>query len=154
MEPQQAPSAAPESDLILTLGVEAQACGVPVMLVREVLGPQVITPIPLSPQAVAGAMNLRGRIVTAVDLRRRLGLPQQSQGATPVSVVVEHGGELYALLADTVGEVTSLPIGARAPNPPTLDAAWSKVSLGVHRHGDKLLIVLGVAQALALGGEA
>jgi purine-binding chemotaxis protein CheW len=107
--------------MMLTLTVAGQLCGVPVLSVRDVLGAQVITRIPLAPREVAGSLNLRGRIVTAVDLRSRLGLPAREAGEGAMSVVVEVGGELYSLLADQVGEVLSLNAGERSPNPPTLD---------------------------------
>ena len=142
-----------EADLVLTISVGGQACGVPVLAVRDVLGPQSITPIPLAPPEVEGAMNLRGRIVTAVDLRRRLGLSARQPGAQPMSVVVEHGGELYALLADTVGEVVPLPATGRDANPPTLDPLWRDVSRGVHRRDGELLILLDVDRVLAIGGN-
>jgi purine-binding chemotaxis protein CheW len=137
-------------EVFLTLTVAGQICGVPVLTVRDVLGAQVITRIPLAPQEVAGSLNLRGRIVTAIDLRRRLGLPPREGGGV-MSVVVEREGELYSLLADAVGEVLPLPRQDRAPNPPTLDPLWREVSRGVHRLGEKLLILLDVEQVLAIG---
>jgi len=94
-----------------------------------------------------------GRIVTAVDLRRRLGLSARQPGAQPMSVVVEHGGELYALLADTVGEVVPLPAPGRDANPPTLDPLWRDVSRGVQRRDGELLILLDVDRVLAIGGN-
>lgn len=132
------------SQMVLTLTVAGQLCGVPVLAVRDVLGPQTITRIPLAPPEVAGSLNLRGRIVTAVDLRRRLSLQPRSAGEKPMSVVVEHQGELYSLLADQVGEVLSLSPNERAANPATLDASWKEVSLGVHRLGESLLVVMDV----------
>lgn len=141
-----------EADLVLTLTVAGQPCGVPVLVVRDVLGSQTITPIPLAPTEIEGAMNLRGRIVTAVDLRRRLGLPRRPEGGKPMSVVVEQGGELYAMLADAVGEVVPLSAADRAPNPPTLDPVWREVSRGVHRRDGQLLILLDVERLLAIGG--
>jgi purine-binding chemotaxis protein CheW len=141
-----------EADLVLTLTVGGQPCGVPVLAVRDVLGSQSITPIPLAPAEIEGAMNLRGRIVTAVDLRRRLGLPVRPAEARPMSVVVEQGGELYAMLADAVGEVIPLSAADRAPNPPTLDPLWREVSRGVHRRDGQLLILLDVERLLAIGG--
>jgi purine-binding chemotaxis protein CheW len=142
-------------EVFLTLTVAGQLCGVPVLSVRDVLGAQVITRIPLAPQEVAGSLNLRGRIVTAIDLRRRLGLPPREGGgvigAGSMSVVVERDGELYSLLADAVGEVLPLPPSDRAPNPPTLDPLWRDVSRGVHRLGEQLLILLDVEQVLAIG---
>jgi purine-binding chemotaxis protein CheW len=153
MRSQAIQNAATEADLVLTLSVGGQSCGVPVLVVRDVLGTQSITPIPLAPQEIEGAMNLRGRIVTAVDLRRRLGLPPRADGAQPMSVVVEHGGELYAMLADAVGDVVPLSAADRAPNPPTLDQLWREVSRGVHRRDGQLLILLDVDRLLAIGGE-
>jgi len=144
---------ATEADLMLTLTVAGQNCGVPVLVVRDVLGSQTITPIPLAPAEIAGAMNLRGRIVTAVDLRRRLGLAPREAGAKPMSVVVEQGGELYAMLADQVGEVIPLAAEERAPNPPTLEPLWREVSLGVHRRDGQLLILLDVERLLAIGED-
>jgi purine-binding chemotaxis protein CheW len=141
-----------DADLVLTLTVADQACGVPVLVVRDVLGPQSITPIPLAPAEVEGAMNLRGRIVTAIDLRRRLGLPPRPAGGQPMSIVVEDGTELYAMLADAVGDVVPLAAADRAPNPPTLDPLWREVSRGVHQRDGQLVILLDVEKLLAIGG--
>lgn len=137
--------------VFLTLTVAGQLCGVPVLAVRDVLGPQSITRIPLAPPEVAGSLNLRGRIVTAIDLRCRLGLPLREDGRKPMSVVVERDNELYSLLADEVGEVLPLPIADRAPNPPTLDPRWREVSEGVHRVGDRLVVLLDVEALLTIG---
>jgi len=124
-----------------------------VLTVRDVLGTQSITPIPLASAEIEGAMNLRGRIVTAVDLRRRLGLPAREKGAQPMSVVVEHGGELYAMLADAVGDVVPLQASERDGNPPTLDPLWRDVSRGVHQRDGQLLILLDVEHVLTIGGD-
>lgn len=138
-------------DVYLTITVAGQLCGVPVLAVRDVLGEQIITRIPLAPFEVAGSLNLRGRIVTAVDLRRRLGLTERPIEMRPMSVVVEREGELYSLLADQVGEVLALARSARAPNPPTLTGIWREVSLGVYRVEEQLLILLDVERILAIG---
>jgi purine-binding chemotaxis protein CheW len=142
-----------EADLVLTIAVGGQACGVPVLAVRDVLGAQSITPIPLAAAEIEGAMNLRGRIVTAVDLRRRLALPAREKAAQPMSVVVEHGGELYAMLADAVGDVVPMQASERDGNPPTLDPLWRDVSRGVHQRDGQLLILLDVDRVLAIGGD-
>jgi purine-binding chemotaxis protein CheW len=147
--PQVADSAA---EMFLTLTVAGQLCGVPVLAVRDILSSQAITRVPLAPSEVAGSLNLRGRIVTAIDLRRRLGLPRRAAGSPPpMSVVVEQGGELYSLLSDSVGEVVPLLAEGFAGNPPTLDPIWREVSRGVHRQGERLLIVLDVDRILAIG---
>src|SRR3984885_2027362 len=96
-----------DTQVLVTLTVGEQLCGVPVLSVRDILGEQTITRIPLAPPEIAGSLNLRGRIVTAVDLRRRLQLPPVEAGHKKMSVVTELGGELYALLVDQVSEVMS-----------------------------------------------
>src|SRR6516162_164850 len=75
----------------VTLTVADQLCGVPVLAVRDVLGPQAITRIPLAPPEIAGSLNLRGRIVTAIDLRQRLRLAAAPAGQPRMSVVAEQG---------------------------------------------------------------
>src|SRR3984957_15764541 len=114
-----------EDRQFVTLTVADQLCGVPVLGVRDILGEQVITRIPLAPPEVAGSLNLRGRIVTAIDLRQRLGLPPAPAGTKRMSVVAEQGGELYALLVDQVSEVMRVTAGAFERNPPTLPEIWA-----------------------------
>ena len=98
-----------ESQDFVTMTIEGQLFGIPVLAVQDVLGPQQITKIPLAPPEVAGALNLRGRIVTAIDVRSRLKLVAWERGQDSMSVVVDHDGEFYSLIVDTVGEVLSLP---------------------------------------------
>ena len=138
----------------VTLTLAGQMCGVPVLAVRDVLGEQTIARIPLAPPEVAGSLNLRGRIVTAIDLRRRLRLPPAPPGTRRMSVVTEQGGELYALLVDQVAEVISLPGTAFEPSPPTLPAAWADYSHGVYRLEKTLLVVLDVERLLAVAQAA
>jgi purine-binding chemotaxis protein CheW len=140
-------------EVFVTLSVADQLCGIPVLSVRDVLGPQTITRIPLAPPEVAGSLNLRGRIVTTIDLRRRLRLPKAAPGASQMSVVAEQGGELYALLVDQVSEVLSLPAGQFERNPPTLPPEWARFSTGIYRLQGRLLAVLDVARLLALSSE-
>ena len=140
--------------VFVTLTVADQLCGVPVLGVRDILGVQVITRIPLAPPEIAGSLNLRGRIVTAIDLRRRLNLPPPPEGQKRMSVVAEQGGELYALLVDQVSEVMSLKASAFERNPPTLGASWSAFSTGIYRLDGRLLVVLDVARLLDLSKEA
>lgn len=132
----------------VSVTVAGQLFGIPVLQVQDVLGPQRITPVPLAPKEVAGSLNLRGRIVTAIDLRTRLRLPRLPEGEIGMSVVVDHGGELYSIIVDTVGEVLSLDAAAAERNPPTLDPAWREVSGGIYRLEHTLLVVLNVARVL------
>jgi len=142
--------AATDEKVFVTLTVADQLCGIPALTVRDILGEQVITRIPMAPREIAGSLNLRGRIVTAVDLRRRLNLPDAPPGTRRMSVVTEQGGEHYALLVDQVSEVVSLPASAFERNPPTLPPPWSDYSTGIFRLQSKLLVVLDTSRLLAL----
>jgi purine-binding chemotaxis protein CheW len=144
-------SADDEESVFVTLTVADQLCGVPVLSVRDILGHHAITRIPLAPPEIAGSLNLRGRIVTAIDLRRRLNLPPAPTDQPRMSVVAEQGGELYALLVDQVSEVMSLKTGAFERNPPTLPPVWTQFSSGIYRLDGRLLVVLDVGKLLALG---
>lgn len=132
----------------VTCTVAEQVFGISVHKVRDVLRPCRVTPVPLAPPEVAGSLNLRGRVVTAVDLRVRLGLPPRLAGASCMNIVVEHGGELYSLMVDSVGEVLTLPEATAEPNPPALDAEFRAVSDGIHRLDGQLLIALDVDRLL------
>jgi purine-binding chemotaxis protein CheW len=137
-----------EQQVYVTLTVAGQLCGIPVLGVRDILAQQTITRIPLAPPDIAGSLNLRGRIVTAIDLRRRLSLPPQEQGQKRMSVVAEQGGELYALLVDQVSEVMSLDAALFERNPPTLERNWAMFSNGIYRLDGRLLVILDVGRLL------
>lgn len=138
----------------VTVTIGGQLFGIPVLSVQDVLGPQKITRIPLAPPEIAGALNLRGRIVTAVDVRRRLQLPPRPAGEQGMSVVVEHRGEPYSLKIDAVSEVLSLPDAGFEANPPTLNARWRDVSGGIHRLDRGLLVVMAIDRLLDAAREA
>ena len=89
----------------VTVVTGAQLFGLRLERVRDVFVPRGISRVPLAPPEVAGLLNLRGRIVTAIDLRRRLGLPPREDGGSPVAVGIEERGELYGLIVDRVGDV-------------------------------------------------
>ncbi len=132
----------------VTMYIEGQMFGIPVLTVQDVLAPQKITRIPLAPPEVAGSLNLRGRIVTAIDVRKRLRLKSREDQRKGMSVVVDMGGELYSLMVDSVGEVLSLPSSGFERNPPTLDPLWREFSAGIYRLDGKLLVVLDVPRLL------
>lgn len=138
----------------VSVTVAGQLFGIPVLQVQDALGPQRITRVPLAPPEVAGSLNLRGRIVTAIDLRTRLKLPPLPEGERGMSVVVDHGGELYSLIVDAVGEVLSLPASGLDRNPTTLDPTWRDISAGIYRLDKILLILLDVARALDFTNRA
>ncbi len=144
---------ADSSSVLVTLMVAGQLCGVPVMAVRDVLGEQTITPVPLAPPEIAGNLNLRGRIVTAIDLRRRLGLPGSASGHPAMSVVAEQGSEYYALLVDEVGEVLTLESALHEHAPPTLPPRLAAFAEGVFRLPERLLMVLSVPRLLDISAQ-
>ena len=135
----------------ITFSIAEQLFGIPVLKVQDVLSTHRITRIPLAPPEIAGSLNLRGRIVTAVDVRRRVGLPPRSEKGDNMSIVVEHEGDLYSLLVDTVGEVLALSESEFERNPPTLDARLREYSHGIYRLNDELLVVLNVTALLSYG---
>ena len=135
----------------VTMRVAGQLFGIPVMLVQDVLRPQKITPIPLAPKEIAGSLNLRGRIVTAIDVRKRLGLEARPDPNKYMLVAVEHKNDIYSLIVDSVGEVLSLSIKDFQHNPTNLSSQWQQVSLGVYRLKEELLIVLDAENLLSFG---
>lgn len=147
-----------EASDFVSVVIGDQLFGIPVLQVRDVLAAQRITRVPLAPPEVAGSLNLRGRIVTAIDIRIRLGLPErtaeQSSGKPRMSVVVDHGGELYSLMVDSVGEVLRLAEANFERNPATLDVRWREVSAGIYRLDGSLLVVLDVTRLLDISSRS
>jgi len=137
-----------KNDDFVTATIADQLFGIPVLQVQDVLGPQRITRIPLAPPEVAGSLNLRGRIVTAIDVRTRLGLPTRPADKPGMSVVVDFRGELYSLMVDGVGEVLSLSNVDFERHPATMDQRWREVSTGIYRLKETLLVVLDVSRLL------
>ncbi len=144
------PRTGAENGDFVSVVIGGQLFGIPVLQVQDVLMPQRITRVPLAPPEVAGSLNLRGRIVTAIDIRTRLGLKASEDAKKRMNVVVDHGGELYSLMVDQVGEVLSLDAATYEANPPTLDPRWREVSAGIFRLDGQLLVVLDVARLLNL----
>jgi len=138
----------------VTVLIGTQLFGLPISRVQDVFMPDRLTRVPLSSPEIAGVLNLRGRIVTAIDMRRRLGLPPRADGKPPMAVGIELKGESYGLLIDTVGEVLKLADGTREPNPVNLDQHLARVSGGVHRLEGQLMVILDVDRVLETGNEA
>src|SRR5215470_7361930 len=138
----------------VTVIIGDQLFGLPISRVQDVFMPDRLTRVPLSAPEIAGVLNLRGRIVTAVDMRRRLGLLPRTDGRPPMAVGIELRGESYGLLIDTVGEVLKLADGTREPNPINLDQHLKRVSGGVHRLDGQLMVILDVDRVLEMGSDA
>jgi purine-binding chemotaxis protein CheW len=138
----------------VTVMIGDQLFGLPISRVQDVFMPDRLTRVPLSAPEIAGVLNLRGRIVTAIDMRRRLGLPPRADGRPPMAVGIELKGESYGLLIDTVGEVLKLADETREPNPVNLDQHLSRVSGGVHRLDGQLMVILDVDRVLETASDA
>ena len=138
----------------VTVMIGDQLFGLPISRVQDVFMPERLTRVPLAAPEIAGVLNLRGRIVTAIDMRRRLGLPPRTDGGPAMAVGIEFKGESYGLLIDSVGEVLKLADGTREPNPVNLDQHLARVSGGVHRLEGQLMVILDVDRVLENGSEA
>ncbi len=138
----------------VTAMIGGQLFGLPILRVQDVFVPERLTRVPLAPPEVAGVLNLRGRIVTLIDMRRSLGLEADKVEGQPMAIGVERAGESYGLLIDSVGEVLKLDDATREPNPVNLDPRLARVSLGIHRLEGQLLMVVDVDRVLASGGTA
>ena len=130
--------------------------GVDVLRVQEVLRRQPMTPVPGADAAIAGLINLRGQIVTAVDLRRRLGLPPRTPGPelTPdselLNVVLQGDDGAVSLLVDEIGDVIEVDPDAFEDPPPTLSGAAREAVRGVYKLDGRLLLALSADRMLSL----
>ena len=138
----------------VTLTTAGQLFGLPIARVQDVFKPERITRVPLAGPEIAGVLNLRGRIVTVIDLRRRLDLQACQDGGVPMAIGIEANGESFGLMVDGVGEVLKLPNADREANPINLDRKLSAVAAGVYRLDAQLLVVLDIDRVLDLRTEA
>ncbi|MBI3420000.1 MAG: chemotaxis protein CheW [Proteobacteria bacterium] len=134
---------------LVTFTLGPQLFGIPVLQVRDVLPLQKIAVIPCAPAGVCGAVNLRGRIATAISLRHKFGLISSEDGQG-MFIVVEHKGELYSLMVDSVGDVMHLSVEDFEPTPVNLDPLWQGTACGLFRLEGRLLVVLDVPRLLDL----
>ena len=138
----------------VTAMIDGQLFGLPIVRVQDVFIPERLTRVPLAPLEIVGVLNLRGRIVTLIDLRRRFGLGERKEGEDVMAIGVESRGESYGLLIDRVGEVVELEGVAREPNPVNLDQRLAQMSSGIYRLDDQLLVVVDVDRVLDIGRKA
>ena len=141
-----------ELEDFVTFTIGNQLFGIPVLRVQDILTPDQIAPIPLAPKEVRGSINLRGRIVTVIDVRVRLSLPRRENAGNGknMGVTVEQDNDLYTLLVDQIGDVIGLSSTLYEKNPDTLDPKWRDFSNGVYRLEKQLLVVLDIDRLLDL----
>lgn len=124
--------------------------GVDVTSVQEVIRAQEMTRVPLTPPVVRGLINLRGQIVTAIDLRRRLDLPDRPDGDPPVNVVVRTDDGAVSLLVDEIGDVLDVPEAAFERSPETLAGPARDLIRGAYKLDGRLLLILDTDRTVDL----
>jgi purine-binding chemotaxis protein CheW len=143
-----------EPKQLCTFLVESMLFGIDVTRVQEVIRGQAMTPVPLAPPMIEGLINLRGQIVSAIDLRRLLQLPSRPEGATPLNVVVRDGEGAVSLLVDEIGDVLEVDERSFEPPPDTLSAASKTLIEGVYKLEQGLLLLLNTELAVRVDWRA
>lgn len=136
--------------LYSTFTVEDRYLGVPVERVQEVMRAQPVTPVPLSHPHISGLLNLRGQIVTALDLRARLDLPARSAEAPSATVIVMTEDAPIAMIVDALGDVVVVQDDRFEPPPETLQTESRRLIKGAYKLDDALLLDLDLDQTLLL----
>jgi purine-binding chemotaxis protein CheW len=133
-----------------TFSVAGHLFGVEVAAVQEVIRYQPMTRVPLAPAALAGLINLRGQVITAVDLRRRLGFPDRAADELPMDVIVRTRDGLVSLLVDRIGDVVEVAEEAFEEPPETLQGITRELIRGAYKLDHALLLSLDVQGAVEL----
>jgi purine-binding chemotaxis protein CheW len=133
-----------------TFYVNGQYFGIDVLDVQEIIRAQEMTRVPLAPPEVRGLINLRGQIVTAIDLRRRLRLEERPADQRPINVVVRVEDGAISLLVDEIGDVLEVHEEAFEPPPETLQGLGRELIRGAYKLADRLLLVLDTQRTVCL----
>lgn len=151
--PRGAPDAVYSEDaaMLVTMRVDDQLFGIPVQHVRDVLREQKVARVPLAPPEIAGSINLRGRIVTVINMRERLKLAPKQDKQPYMFVVVERHQELYSLMVDSVGDVMNVSHSHIEKSPANLSASWREIASGIHRLDGELLVIIDPKALLNIG---
>ncbi len=136
------------SGQLATFRLDGDLYGVEVEHVQEVLRSQGLTRVPLAPPAVAGLINLRGQVVTAIELRERLGRPPRPEGTDAVVIVVRLHGEAVSLLVDSIADVVDVDAADFEAPPDTLDGQARELIRGAYKLDGTLLLALDVQKAV------
>lgn len=137
---------------LATFHVSELEFGVDVCRVQEVLRYQAMTRVPLAPKVLRGLINLRGQIVTAIDVRERLALPPSESGEYPMNMIVRTEEGAVSLLVDSIGDVIDVDPSSFEPVPDTLPPALQPILDGVHKLDGRLLLVVNAERTLQLQG--
>jgi purine-binding chemotaxis protein CheW len=135
-----------------TFYLEGHYFGLDVLKVQEIIRYQEMTRVPLAPPVVRGLINLRGQIVTAIDLRRRLEMQDRPEGQLPVNVVVQTEDGAVSLLVDEIGDVLEVPEKSFERPPETLTGPARELIRGAYKLADRLLLILDTERTVNLSG--
>jgi len=149
----RSPEPAERTRQFSTFFVDGLYVGVEVLKVQELIRYHEMTRVPLAPPAVRGLINLRGQIVTAIDLRRRFDMPDRSAGCLPMNAVVRTDGGAVSLLVDEIGDVVDVHDDQFECAPPTITGRAAELITGVYKMPNRLLLVLDVERAVAVSDE-
>jgi purine-binding chemotaxis protein CheW len=128
----------------LTVVANGEVFGLPIQTVQTIFRIASLAPVPMGPPDIAGLVNLRGKIVTAVSLRRRLKMENDVVETNALAIGIEHKGEYFCLVVDKVGEVLALDDSKRIPIPPHFDPERLRLTTEFYRVGKMLIPVLDV----------
>lgn len=128
----------------VSIKIDDQYFGIPVEHIIDILLPQKIYPIPLAKKEIIGSINLRGRVVTTLDLRIFLEIKGTTDIEKGRCIVVDHEGELYSFLVDKVNSVNDFSSDSLIKTPDTLSALWQEISLGIFTIDKDLVIILDI----------
>ncbi len=142
-----------ESQQYSTFVVDGLFFGVEVERVQEVIKFQNMTPVPLASRMVRGLINLRGQIVTAIDLRRRLDLKEREESEEPMNVVIRTDEGAVSLLVDEIGDVLELTVETLEPPPPTIRGVAKELVTGIHKLDGQLLLILDIDKVITVNQE-
>jgi purine-binding chemotaxis protein CheW len=133
-----------------TFYLDGHYFGLDVLKVQEIIRFQQMTRVPLAPPVVRGLINLRGQIVTAIDLRRRLELPDRPANQWPLNVVVQTDDGAVSLLVDEIGDVLEVPETLFERPPETLQGTARELIRGAYKLPDGLLLILDIERTVCL----
>ena len=139
---------------VSTFFVDDLFFGIDVLNVQEVMRYQEMTRVPLAPGVVEGLINLRGQIVTALDMRRRLGLPPRAEGQTPMNMVVKTDDGAVSLLVDDIGDVLEVDPETFEITPENLAPEAREIIRGIYKLKGRLLLMLDTERTIHCNGNA
>jgi len=137
-----------------TFTIGGQFFGIDVLRVQEVLKYQNMRRVPRAPGVVEGLINLRGQIVLALDMRRRLAMAERENGALPMNIIIRTESDgVVSLLVDEIGDVIEVDEEMFETPPDTLSGDRRKMVRGVYKLADRLMLELDAEQAVAINGN-